>query len=182
MCQLPCKISRDMEYRSDSIAISRDICKASFFSAVHRQGHAERGPISVLLSHCCKSLFLSFKGRSKEHGKTPTIGCTPKGSYSPRGRPGHLLETPFSEPLLRILPRTIFTIKPIASPLLRGATLNTAGNIRHSQRGSLLRGGYNKWLARTFGGSHSCGAPPLDFRSTGPTPLPPFTSAYPGPQ
>ena len=32
-----------------------------------------------------------------------TLGRTPKGLYSPRGRSSHLLETPFSEPLLRTL-------------------------------------------------------------------------------
>ena len=31
------------------------------------------------------------------------LGRTPKGAYSTRGRSGHLLETPFSEPLLRTL-------------------------------------------------------------------------------
>ena len=31
------------------------------------------------------------------------LGCTPKGSYSPRGHSRHLLETSFSEPLLRTL-------------------------------------------------------------------------------
>ena len=47
-------------------------------------------------------------------------GCTPKGAYSPRGRFRHLLETPFSEPLLRTLPRTLFYCKThIADPLLR---------------------------------------------------------------
>ena len=38
-------------------------------------------------------------------------GRTPKGSYSPRGRSRHLLETPFSEPLLRTLLRTLFYCK-----------------------------------------------------------------------
>ena len=32
---------------------------------------------------------------------TEVLGRTPKGVYSPRGRPRHLLETPFSELLLR---------------------------------------------------------------------------------
>ena len=35
-------------------------------------------------------------------------GRTPKGSYSPKGRSRHLLETAFSEPLLRTLLRTFF--------------------------------------------------------------------------
>ena len=35
------------------------------------------------------------------------LGRTPKGAYSPRGRSGHLLETHFSEPLLRTLLRTL---------------------------------------------------------------------------
>ena len=33
--------------------------------------------------------------------KMPRIGHTPKGAYSTKGRSRHLLETPFSEPLLR---------------------------------------------------------------------------------
>ena len=40
-----------------------------------------------------------------------TIGRTPKGSYAQRGRARHLLETPFSEPLLRTLLRTLFHCK-----------------------------------------------------------------------
>ena len=43
------------------------------------------------------------------------LGRTPKGAYSSRGRSRYLLETPFSEPLLR----TFYTAKPIADPLLR---------------------------------------------------------------
>ena len=39
------------------------------------------------------------------------VGRTPKGSYSPRGRSRHLLETPFSEPLLRTLLRTLLYCK-----------------------------------------------------------------------
>ena len=39
------------------------------------------------------------------------LGRTPKGSYSPRGRSRHLLQTPFSEPLLRTLLRTPFYCK-----------------------------------------------------------------------
>ena len=43
------------------------------------------------------------------------LGRMPKGSYSPRGRSGHLLEIAFSEPLLR----TLFTAKRTAGTLLR---------------------------------------------------------------
>ena len=50
----------------------------------------------------------------------PHLDRTPKGAYSPRERSGHLLETPFSEPLLSTLLRNpFFTVKPIAGPLLR---------------------------------------------------------------
>ena len=38
------------------------------------------------------------------------LGRTPKGAYSPRGRSRHLLETPFSEPLLRTLLRIFFLL------------------------------------------------------------------------
>ena len=41
---------------------------------------------------------------------------TPKGSYSPRGRSRHLLETPFSENLLRTLLRTLFNCKTHRTP------------------------------------------------------------------
>ena len=41
----------------------------------------------------------------------PFIGRAPKRAYSARGRSRHLLETPFSEPLLRTLLRTLFYCK-----------------------------------------------------------------------
>ena len=44
------------------------------------------------------------------------IGRTPKGAYSTRGRSRHLLETPFSEPLLRTLLRTLFYCKTHIRP------------------------------------------------------------------
>ena len=54
----------------------------------------------------------SFSGRN-------TLGRTPKGAYSPRGRTRHLLETPFSEPLLRTLLRTLsYCVEPICSPAI----------------------------------------------------------------
>ena len=43
-------------------------------------------------------------------------GRTPKGSFSPRGRTRHLLETPFSEPLLRTLLRTLSHCKTHSRP------------------------------------------------------------------
>ena len=48
---------------------------------------------------------------SAEKVLRPSIGRTPKGAYSTRGRSRHLLETPFSEPLLRTLLRTLFYCK-----------------------------------------------------------------------
>ena len=44
------------------------------------------------------------------------LGCTLKGAYSSRGRSGHLLETAFSEPLLRTLLRTLFYCKTHSRP------------------------------------------------------------------
>ena len=44
------------------------------------------------------------------------IGRTPKGAYSSRGRSRHLLETAFSEPLLRTLLRTLFYCKTHSRP------------------------------------------------------------------
>ena len=45
-----------------------------------------------------------------------SLGRTPKGAYSTRGRSRHLLETPFSEPLLRTLLRTPFYCKTHRRP------------------------------------------------------------------
>ena len=44
------------------------------------------------------------------------IGRTPKGAYSSRGRSRHLLETAFSEPLLRTLLGTLFYCKTHSRP------------------------------------------------------------------
>ena len=44
------------------------------------------------------------------------LGRTPKGAYCSRGRSRHLLETAFSEPLLRTLLRTHFYCKTHSSP------------------------------------------------------------------
>ena len=44
------------------------------------------------------------------------LGCTPKGAYSTRGRSRHLLETPFSEPLLKTLLRCLFNCKTHSKP------------------------------------------------------------------
>ena len=44
------------------------------------------------------------------------VGRTPKGSYSPRGGSRYLLETPFSEPLLRTLLRTLVYCKIHSRP------------------------------------------------------------------
>ena len=45
-----------------------------------------------------------------------SIGRTPKGAYSTRGRSWHLLETPFSEPLLRTLLKPLFYCKTHRRP------------------------------------------------------------------
>ena len=56
---------------------------------------------------------ISPKNPSPKKGQ---IGRTPKGAYSTRGRSRHLLETPFSEPLLRTLLRTLFFCKTHRRP------------------------------------------------------------------
>ena len=58
----------------------------------------------------CRSVFV------RERKKNTQIGRTPKGAYSTRGRSRHLLETPFSEPLLRTLLRTLFCCKTHRRP------------------------------------------------------------------
>ena len=52
------------------------------------------------------------------------IERTPKGAYLTRGRSRHLLETPFSEALLRTLLRTFFTVRLTGGPLLRNPSEN----------------------------------------------------------
>ena len=56
-------------------------------------------------SQRAQRLKISF---SSDRVKFSLLGRTPKGAYSTRGRSRHLLETPFSEPLLRTLLRTLF--------------------------------------------------------------------------
>ena len=58
------------------------------------------------------------QGIPKRQGKEDAslLGRTPKGAYSTRGRSGHLLETPFSEPLLRTFLRTLFYCKTHRRP------------------------------------------------------------------
>ena len=72
------------------------------------------------LSHQCKRLFLHFRTGAPNHLShsplTTLVGCTPKGAYPTRGRSRHLLETPFSEPLLRTLLRTLFYCKTHRRP------------------------------------------------------------------
>ena len=53
---------------------------------------------------------------SQKHQRMPYVGRTPKGAYSTSGRTRHLLETPFSEPLLRTLLRTLFYCKTHRRP------------------------------------------------------------------
>ena len=52
------------------------------------------------------------------------LGRTPKGAYSSRGRSRHLLETPFSEPLLRTLLRTLSYCKTHSKPLSQNPSEN----------------------------------------------------------
>ena len=75
-------------------------------SACHREG-SKRG-----------SLISGERGKrlDKPEILTPWLGRTPKGAYSRRGRSRHLLETPFSEPLLRTLLRTPFQCKTHSKP------------------------------------------------------------------
>ena len=72
-----------------------------------------------------------FSGKSKKSDFVPgnrdpnsRIGHTPKGSSSPRGRSRHLLETLFSEPLLRTLLRTLFYCKNHRKPTSQNPSEN----------------------------------------------------------
>ena len=71
--------------------------------------------------HPCKGGGLSFFCKTFVMGvfllrTVLLLGRTPKGSYSSRGRTRHLLETAFSEPLLRTLLRTLSYCKPHSKP------------------------------------------------------------------
>ena len=57
-----------------------------------------------------------FLGNPQNRLHTAQIGRTPKGAYSSRGRSRHLLETAFSELLLRTLLRTLFYCKTHSRP------------------------------------------------------------------
>ena len=76
-------------------------------------------------SECCSAT--SAVQHSKNCSATSVFACrmlqgwglegrTPKGTYSPRGCSRHLLEIPFSEPLLRTLLRTLFYCKTHSRP------------------------------------------------------------------
>ena len=54
--------------------------------------------------------------KTSQRIKRNLVGHTPKGAYSSRGRSRHLLETAFSEPLLRTLLRTLFYCKTHRRP------------------------------------------------------------------
>ena len=68
----------------------------------------------------CSSVGLPIRGSAAaKRGGFQTggfLGRTPKGAYSTRGRSRHLLETPFSEPLLRTLLRALSYCKSHSRP------------------------------------------------------------------
>ena len=96
----------------------------SISSTSHRSGHrrlaADNEESINFHHHCCHIIHIYKKTKimSVKHASTlaTLIGRTPKGSYSPRRRSRHLLETPFSEPLLRTLLRTLFHRKTCSRP------------------------------------------------------------------
>ena len=70
------------------------------------------GSRNARLTETALGLQSEGSGTGSENGKLPDfIGRTPEGSYCPRGRSRHLLEARFSEPLLRILLRTLFLLQ-----------------------------------------------------------------------
>ena len=87
-------------------------------------------------------------GRSVPHFGTQydraKVGRTPKGAYSPSGRSRHLLEAPFSEPLLRTLLRTLFYCKTHSSwTLLRTPPQNPVQK-KHAKKFSIKNFGAPK--------------------------------------
>ena len=88
----------------------------------------------------CRPRNIPQKSHQLSQPELPAIGHEPKGSYSPSGRSRHLLETRFSEPLLRTLLTTLlFTVKPIAGPLLRTLLRTLPQNPSQNLLGTLLR-------------------------------------------
>ena len=76
-------------------------------------------PLLVTLGNCSRSNPRNSKVYSRNtkfHFRNAELGRTTKGAYSPRGRSRHLLETPFSEPLLRTLLRTLSYCKSHSTP------------------------------------------------------------------
>ena len=81
------------------------------------------GPFTVVLDRewpGCPGIWVGtsriWKNFMQENFGLIFLGRTPKGAYSTRGRSRHLLETPFSEPLLRTLLRTLFYCKTHRRP------------------------------------------------------------------
>ena len=72
--------------------------------------------------------------------RVPKSGRTPKGAYSARGCSRQLLETPFSEPLLRPFSEPFFIVNPIADPLLRTLPQNPFQNLLRTLLGTLCCG------------------------------------------
>ena len=81
------------------------------------------------------------------------IGHTPKGAYSPRGRCSHLLETPFSAPLLRTLLRTLFIVKSIEKGPLMGISEPFCQE-RKSTPNSKFWGRISRGRPRRYPGGH----------------------------
>ena len=73
------------------------------------------------------------------------MGRTPKGAYSTRGRSRHLLETAFSEPLLRTLLRTLFYCKTHSRPPSQNPSENPSPEPCPAQRLTF-------WVRRPPGG------------------------------
>ena len=63
-------------------------------------------------------------GSKVNHRRRKMVIRPPKGAYSSRGRSRHLLETAFSEPLLRTLLRTPFYCKTHSRPPFQNPSEN----------------------------------------------------------
>ena len=77
-------------------------------------------------------------GRGIPTGRRSLVGRTPEGSYSPSGSSRHLLETPFSEPLLRTLLRSRSYCKTLR-------TQPRATGIPRTPPPLLMQGGADVW-------------------------------------
>ena len=89
---------RSLSFRASGAALCM-ACRAAFCCSLSNLQSGLGGRYERTPTPPPPSLHIALK---------PRLGRTPKGAYPSRRLSRHLLETPFSEPLLRTLLRTLF--------------------------------------------------------------------------